>query len=79
MAELPKGVERMAWTLKGQYALLILLDGYPYCEFTCAKSSHFTVELESWKRRIYPTLIKSVVRYFTLAPTGEIKELTFKI
>jgi len=77
MADTPKGIERIAATVPKQYALLLLLDGYPYVEFTTRKHADFLTDLNSWKRKSLPTFARSVVRYFTLAPNGEIKELTF--
>ena len=60
-----------------QFALLLLLDGYPYVEMTARKSADFMTDLNAWKRKTYPSLSRSNVRFFTLAPTGEVKELTF--
>jgi hypothetical protein len=77
MADIPKGIEKIAMTVRGQYALLLLLDGYPYVEMTARKSADFLTDLNSWKRKTYPSLARSDVRFFTLAPTGELKELTF--
>jgi len=77
MADVPKGIERIAATIRGQYALLLLLDGYPYVEMTARKHADFLTDLNAWKRKTYPSLVRSQVRYFTLAPNGEIKELTF--
>ena len=77
MSDLPKGIERIAATVPGQFALLLLLDGYPYVEMTARKSADFLTDLNAWKRKSLPTFARSVVRYFTLAPNGEIKELTF--
>jgi hypothetical protein len=77
MAETPKGIERIAATVPRQYALLLLLDGFPYVELTARKHADFLTDLNAWKRKTYPSLVRSQVRYFTLAPNGEIKELTF--
>jgi hypothetical protein len=77
MADTPKGIERIAATVRNQFALLLLLDGYPYVELTARKHADFLTDLNAWKRKTYPSLIRSQVRYFTLAPNGEIKELTF--
>ena len=77
MADLPKGIERVATTVPRQYALLLLLDGFPYVELTARKHADFLTDLAMWKRKTYPSLTRSSVRYFTLAPSGEIKELTF--
>jgi hypothetical protein len=77
MAETPKGIEKIAATIRGQYALLLLLDGYPYVELTARKHADFLTDLNAWRRKTYPSLSRSVVRFFTLAPSGEIKELTF--
>ena len=77
MADTPKGIERIAATIRNQYALLLLLDGYPYVELTARKHADFLTDLNAWKRKTYPSLIRSQVRYFTLATNGEIKELTF--
>ena len=77
MTTTPKGIERIAATIRNQYALLLLLDGYPYVELTARKHADFLTDLNAWKRKTYPSLIRSQVRYFTLAPNGEIKELTF--
>ena len=77
MSDLPKGIERIALTVPGQHALLLLLDGYPYVEMTARKSADFMSDLSAWKRKTYPSLARSNVRFFTLAPTGEVKELTF--
>jgi len=77
MTTLPKGTERIAATVPRQHALLLLLDGYPYVELTARKHADFLTDLNAWKRKTYPSLIRSQVRYFTLAPNGEIKELTF--
>ena len=74
---LPAGIERIARTVQGQYALLLLLDGYPYVEMTARKHADFLTDLNAWKRKTYPSLSRSNVRFFTLAPTGELKELTF--
>jgi hypothetical protein len=75
MADTPKGIERIALTIRNQYALLLLLDGYPYVELTARKHADFLTDLNAWKRKTYPSLVRSDVRYFTLAPNGEIKEL----
>jgi len=77
MADTPKGIERIAATVPRQFALLLLLDGYPYVELTARKHADFLTDLNAWKRKTYPSLVRSDVRYFTLAPNGEIKELTF--
>ncbi len=77
MAETPKGIERIAGTVRGQYALLLLLDGSPYVEFTARKHADFLSELNAWRRNSLPMFARSVVRFFTLAPSGELKELTF--
>jgi hypothetical protein len=73
----PAGIERIARTVQGQFALLLLLDGYPYVEFTARKHADFLSDLGMWKRKTHPSLARSQVRFFTLAPSGEIKELTF--
>ena len=77
MAETPKGIEKIAATVPRQYALLLFLDGFPYVEMTARKSADFMTDLNAWKRKTYPSLARSNVRFFTLAPTGELKELTF--
>ncbi len=77
MADLPKGIEKIAATVRGQYALLLFLDGFPYVEMTARKSADFMTDLNAWKRKTYPSLSRSNVRFFTLAPNGEVKELTF--
>jgi hypothetical protein len=77
MSDTPKGIERIAGTVPKQYALLLLLDGFPYVELTARKHADFLTDLNAWKRKTYPSLVRSQVRYFTLAPNGEIKELTF--
>jgi hypothetical protein len=77
MAETPKGIEKIAATVPRQYALLLFLDGFPYVEMTARKSADFMTDLNAWKRKTYPSLARSDVRFFTLAPTGELKELTF--
>jgi hypothetical protein len=77
MADLPKGIEKIAATVRGQYALLLFLDGFPYVEMTARKSADFMTDLNAWKRKTYPSLARSNVRFFTLAPNGEVKELTF--
>ena len=77
MTTTPKGIERIAATIGKQYALLLLLDGYPYVEMTARKYADFLTDLNAWKRKTYPSLARSDVRFFTLAPNGEIKELTF--
>jgi hypothetical protein len=77
MADTPKGIERIAATVPKQHALLLFLDGFPYVEFTARKSADFLTDLNAWKRKTYPSLARSDVRFFTLAPNGEVKELTF--
>jgi hypothetical protein len=77
MADIPKGIERIAATVPRQFALLLLLDGFPYVEMTARKHADFLSDLNAWKRKTYPSLSRSVVRFFTLAPTGELKEITF--
>jgi hypothetical protein len=77
MTTLPKGIERIALTVPKQYALLLLLDGFPYVEFTARKHADFLTDLNAWKRNTYPCFKRSVVRYFLLSSNGEIKELTF--
>jgi hypothetical protein len=74
----PKGIITIAKTVPGQYALLLFLDGYPYVELTARKSADFLTEVNAWKRKTYPSLARSEVRFFTLAPSGEIKELSFR-
>lgn len=78
MSDLPKGIERIALTVPRQYALLLLLDGYPYVEFTARKHADFLSDLGLWKRKTHPSLRRSQVRFFTVDPVGTIKELTFK-
>jgi hypothetical protein len=77
MADLPKGIEKISATVRNQYALLLFLDGFPYIEMTARKSADFMTDLNAWKRKTYPSLSRSDVRFFTLAPNGEVKELTF--
>ena len=77
MSSLPKGIEKIAATVPKQYALLLFLDGFPYVELTSRKSADFMTDLNAWKRKTYPSFSRSDVRFFTLAPNGEIKELTF--
>ena len=77
MSTLPKGIEKIAATVQKQYALLLFLDGFPYVEFTTRKSADFMTDLNAWKRKTYPSFSRSDVRFFTLAPNGEIKELNF--
>ena len=77
MSDIPKGIERIAATVPRQFALLLLLDGYPYVEMTARKHADFLTDLNAWKRKTYPSLSRSIVRFFTLAPTGELKEITF--
>jgi len=77
MADIPKGIEKIAATVPRQFALLLLLDGFPYVEMTARKSADFMADLNAWKRKTYPSLARSDVRFFTLAPNGEVKELTF--
>ena len=77
MSDVPKGIATIAKTVPGQYALLLFLDGFPYVEMTARKSADFLTDLNAWKRKTYPSLSRSNVRFFTLAPTGEVKELTF--
>jgi hypothetical protein len=75
MTTLPKGIERIAATVPKQFALLLFLDGFPYVEFTARKSADFMTDLNAWKRKTFPSLSRSNVRFFTSAPNGEIKEL----
>jgi hypothetical protein len=75
MSTIPKGIERIAATVPKQYALLLFLDGFPYVEFTARKSADFLTDLNAWKRKTFPSLQRSQVRFFTVAPNGEIKEL----
>jgi hypothetical protein len=77
MTNIPKGIEKIATTVPRQYALLLFLDGFPYVEMTARKSADFMTDLNAWKRKTYPSLARSNVRFFTLAPNGELKELTF--
>ena len=77
MSDVPKGIATIAKTVPRQFALLLLLDGFPYVEMTARKSADFLTDLNAWKRKTYPSLSRSNVRFFTLAPTGEVKELTF--
>ena len=76
-AETPRGIQRIALTIKNQYALLLLLDGYPYVEFTARKHADFLSDLGLWKRKTHPSLARSQVRFFTVDPIGTLKELTF--
>ena len=78
MTQPPASIERIARTVAGQYALLLLLDGYPYVELAARKHADFLSDLGLWKRKTHPSLVRSQVRFFTLAPNGEIKELTFR-
>jgi len=75
MSTLPKGIERIAATVPKQFALLLFLDGFPYVEFTARKSADFTTDLNAWKRKTFPSLQRSDVRFFVSSPNGEIKEL----
>jgi hypothetical protein len=44
---------------------------------TARKHADFLTDLNAWKRKTYPSLARSDVRFFTLAPSGELKELNF--
>ena len=77
MPDTPAGIERIARTVQGQYALLLLLDGYPYVELTARKHADFLSDLGLWKRKTHPSLARSQVRFFTVDPIGTLKELTF--
>jgi hypothetical protein len=44
---------------------------------TARRHADFLSDLAAWKRKTQPSLARSVVRYFLLAPNGEIKELAF--
>ena len=77
MTPTPAGIERIARTVQGQYALLLLLDGYPYVELTARKHADFLSDLGLWKRKTHPSLARSQVRFFTVDPIGTLKELTF--
>jgi hypothetical protein len=77
MPDTPKGIEKIAATVPKQYALLLFLDGFPYVEMTARKHADFLTDLNAWKRKTYPSLSRSDVRFFTLAPSGELKELNF--
>jgi hypothetical protein len=77
MTQPPAGIERIARTVQGQYALLLLLDGYPYVELTARKHADFLSDLGLWKRKTHPSLARSQVRFFTVDPIGTLKELTF--
>jgi len=77
MPDTPKGIEKIAATVPRQYALLLFLDGFPYVEMTARKHADFLTDLNAWKRKTYPSLSRSDVRFFTLAPSGEMKELNF--
>jgi len=77
MKQVPTGIERIARTVPNVYALLLWLDGYPYVEMTARKHADFLTDLNLWKKNTYPSLRRSDVRFFTLAPNGELKELTF--
>lgn len=79
MKQTPIGIERIARTVQGQYALLLFLDGYPYVELTARRHADFLTDLNAWKKNTYPSLRRSEVRFFTLAPNGELKELTFTL
>lgn len=72
----PLGIQRIARTVTGQHALLLFLDGYPYVEFTARKSADFTSDLNAWKKNTFPSLRRSECRFFTLAPDGDLKELS---
>lgn len=76
--KVPVGIDRISRTVSGQYALLLLLDGYPYVEFTARKHADFLSDLGLWKRKTHPSLARSQVRFFTVDPAGTIKELNFK-
>ena len=78
MADTPKGIDRIATTVRNQYALLLLLDGLPYVELTAKKHADFLTDLAAWKRNTYPSLARSSVQFFLLEPSGVIKQLTFK-
>jgi hypothetical protein len=75
MSDVPKGIATIAKTVPRQFALLLLLDGFPYVEFTARKAADFMTDLNAWKRKTFPSLRRSQVRFFTAAPNGEIKEL----
>lgn len=75
MSTLPKSIERIAATVPKQFALLLFLDGFPYVEFTARKSADFLTDLNAWKNKTLPSFRRSDVRFFTIAPNGEIKEL----
>ena len=77
MKQVPTGIERIARTVPKVYALLLWLDGYPYVEMTARRHADFLTDLNLWKKNTYPSLRRSDVRFFTLAPNGELKELTF--
>jgi hypothetical protein len=73
----PKASSRSPRPSRANTPFLLFLDGYPYVELTARKQADFLTEVNAWKRKTYPSLARSDVRFFTLAPSGEIKELAF--
>lgn len=75
MPDVPKAVEAKLHGFSGKYALVILLDARDaFIDFSCPTHADFLAELRDWKRKVWPSLMRSHVRLFIKEP-GAIKEL----
>jgi hypothetical protein len=76
---IPAGLYKLAARVEGDYALFILLDGYPYCEFEEKTPGRYKASLEAWKRAGNLTQLNSPgrvdVRFFVRGQGREISEI----
>lgn len=74
---LPLSIFKRAAQVPQPWALFILLDSYPYCEFAERTKRGFDDELQAWRKVTLPTLKRSAVRYFVRDGSGTITETKF--
>lgn len=73
--KVPKAVEAKLEGTSCKYALIVFLDAKDaFIDFTCPNHADFLAELRDWKRKVWPSLMRSQVRLFIKEP-GAIKEL----
>lgn len=60
----PASIVKRSAAVPQPNALFILLDGIPYCEVAEYSSKEFAEAFKWWKKETYPTLEKSIVRFF---------------
>lgn len=75
---IPSGIIKLASNTPEPFALLIFLDGFPYCEVKASSMSEFAERLADWKKKNLDSLRPPVSVRFFLRTTKDLAIQEFR-